>query len=176
MKRLPLFLSISLLFCAFISPSDTRLQKITVYDGKVGFGQWYVCDKAKTTVFEKDKKVITYINKSNFECFGIYFDPMDLHRSTKLHFLAGLETNYKDEHCDLYISFIDAGKKTSDFRKLKVNLAKGELKEFSLPLDEIIIKELKMDFTKVSSVLFYVESKREDGFWGNVVLKDISIL
>ena len=74
------------------------------------------------------------------------------------------------------ISFIDAGKKTSDFRKLKVNLAKGELKEFSLPLDEIIIKELKMDFTKVSSVLFYVESKREDGFWGNVVLKDISIL
>lgn len=176
MNRLLLFLSLALLFCAFISPSDRPLQKITLYDGKVGLGQWYVCDKARTTLYEKEKKAIAYINKSNFECFGIYFDPIDMHRGTRIHFLAGLETNYKDEKCEFYLSFIDVNKRTSDFRKLKVTLSKGELREFSLPLDEIIIKELKMDFSKVSSLLFYIESKREDGYWGNVVLKDIAIL
>jgi len=156
-------------------PSANKIQpKKMVYDGKTGLGQWYVCDKFKTTIYEKDKKMIAYINKSSFECFGLYFDPMDVHRSTHLNFSAGLETNVKDDSVALYISFFDVAKNTSNFRKLKVNLGKGNLKNYTIALDDLIIKELKMDFSKINSILFYVESKKENGFWGNIVIKDIS--
>jgi hypothetical protein len=156
-------------------PSPKKQEKkIVVYDGKTGFGQWYVCDKSKTSLFEKDKKVIAYINKGSFECFGIYFDAVDLTRTTHFNFSSGLETNYKDDSVELFISFIDASKNMSNFKKLKVRVTKGPLKSHSLALDELIIKELKVDFTRINSILLYVDSKREDGYWGNVVLKDLS--
>ncbi|HOY97228.1 MAG TPA: hypothetical protein PK509_15905 [Catalimonadaceae bacterium] len=159
----------------YVPALDKALQKIVIYDGITGLGQWYVCDKSKTTVYEKDKRVITYINKSTFECFGVYFDPVDMHRSSHISFSGSLETNYKDDSVALYVSFFDTAKRTSNFKKLKVTLKRGNLQQFRLPLDDLIIKELKMDFSKINSVLFYVESKKEEGYWGNVVLKDIVI-
>jgi hypothetical protein len=175
-----LILSVLMLGTAFVAKekkpfvSTKFQQEKVVYDGKTGFGQWYVCDKFKTTIYEKEKKVFAYINKSSFECFGLYFDPIDIHRSTHLNFMAEIETRLKEDSVALYISFFDVSKNTSNFRKLKVSLGKGNMKKISLPLDDLIIKELKLDFSKINSILFYVESKRENGFWGNVVLKQIS--
>jgi hypothetical protein len=185
MKKSNLFFStvFGVLCICFISAFTSKPNRIVqsenkpivVYNGVTGYGKWYVCDRSKTTVYEKEKKVITYINKASFDCFGIYFDNLDIHKGSFLTFETGIESNYKEDSVALYISFIDAGKNMTNFKKLKVSVPKGPMKEVKVPLDDIIIKELKVNFFKINSILFYVESKRDHGFWGNVVLKDIQI-
>lgn len=171
MKSLAILLLASL---ALVQTAQSQSPRV-VYDGKTGLNQWYPCDKAKTSIFEKEGKVFAYINQSSFECFGIYFDPLNVSQMRHLEFQVGIENKYAEDSVLVYVSFIDAARKASDFRKLRVPVRKGPLKTVRLDLDDTIIKEIKVDFSRISSILFYVESKREGGFWGNVVLRKISL-
>lgn len=165
-----LFLFLSL-FCR-----PAFAQKATVlYDGKTGLNQWYSCDKTRSTIYEKDSRVIAAVNQSSFECFGLYFDARNLEKMRILEFQAGIENKYTEDSVTLYVSFIDAGKKATDFRRLRVGLQKGPLKMVRLPLDDTIIREIRVDFSRITSLLFYIESKRDGGFWGNLVLKNIHV-
>jgi len=154
----------------------SNLDKHIVYDGKTGFGNWFVCDKKKVSIFEKEKKVVAYINQSHFECFGIFFDPLDVNKFNKLNFLAGIENSYKEDTIALYVSLIDNKKNATNFKKVMLRITKGPVSQHNISLEELIIKDQKVDFTKINSVLFYVGSKRDTGFWGNLVLKEISML
>lgn len=176
---IPLFFLLPQLFAALPQvgiTADSGQKPKVVYNGKTGFGSWYACNKSKVILYEKDKKLIAYVNQSSFECFGIYFEPTDIHRMKYLEFDAGIETNYKEDTVELYVAIIDVSKNMSNFRKLKLRLLKGPVKTFRLALDDAIIRELKLDFSKINSILFYAESKKENGFWGNVVLKNIHLL
>lgn len=176
MKNLP----ISVLLCtALMAVWAFRFipkpEKIILYDGKTGAGYWYSCDKKKTQLFEKDKKLIACINQSHFECFGLYFEPKDLSKHYTLHFQAGIENKYPEDTVSLYVSLLDEKKNSTAFRKANFHLVKGPMVPLRVNLEELFLNDKKVDFTRINSVIFYVGSRRDTGFWGNVLLKDLVV-
>lgn len=164
-----------LLFFLFLSALGfvPKTEKMILYDGKTGAGYWYSCDKKKTQLYEKDKKLIAYINQSHFECFGLYFDSKDFSRHSLVHFQAGMETKYAEDTLSLYVSLIDEKKNTTAFKKVMFRMLKGSTQTYKVNLEELFLQDKRVDFTHINSVLFYVGSRRDSGFWGNVVVKDI---
>jgi hypothetical protein len=173
------FTLLGILICLIFSSGfipNLNQEKHTIYDGKTGLGNWFVCDKKKVTIFEKDKRMVAYINQSHFECFGIFFEPMDVNKFNKLNFLAGIENSYKEDTISLYVSLIDNKKNATNFKQVMLRITKGPVGQQSISLEDLIIKDQKVDFTHINSVLYYVGSKRDTGFWGNLVIKEISML
>lgn len=154
------------------SSSDKHL----VFDGVTGKGQWYSCNKAKAQLFEKDKQLIAYVNQSKMECFGIYFDPINLKAFENLRFSAAIETKMDMDSITLFVSFIDSKKTMTDLKALSVPVLKGSFLPTSISLKELLRNDSKTNFFAVSSILFYAATQKETGFWGNILLKEISLV
>jgi hypothetical protein len=101
---------------------------------------------------------------------------MDVNKFNKLNFLAGIENSYKEDTIALYVSLIDNKKNATNFKKVMLRITKGPISQQSVSLEDLIIKDQKVDFTHINSILYYVGSKRDTGFWGNLVFKDISMI
>lgn len=150
--------------------------KHIVFDGITGKGQWYSCDKTKAQLFEKDKQLIAYINQSKLECFGIYFDPINLKAFDNLNFTAAIETKLNFDSITVFVAFIDSKKTMTDLKALSVPVSKGPFAHFSIPLKDVMRADPKTNFFAINSILFYVSTQKEGGFWGNVLLKDIGLV
>ena len=119
---------------------------------------WYLCDVNNQKIsFEGGAAKISFTNTMG-GCFGIWFDPIDVTKTPKISVKSSFTASSVAKQIDVLVSLTDV-QKNKLYIPAKIKLLEDNkgLIEYIFDYEkEIKEKSIKFDYSKVNSILFFI--------------------
>lgn len=154
--------------------TNQKKSKIIFDKSNLQLNHWYSCDDSKIKIQENNDNVKIAYQNAMGSCFGVWFDSIDV---TKLS-TVNVKLKYEGiDSSEVLIGFTDIYKnKTYEPSKVRVLKSQTGFVEYFIDYkDEIMKNPSKFDFTKVNSLLFFINITGRKNDSGNLIIENISL-
>jgi hypothetical protein len=157
---------------------EVQPEKVILFDNtKLQPDHWYACMPGKPVLDLEKKKLKVSFTAAMGDCFGMWFEAADVTKNPVIKLKANYVAKGTAKNTDLLVCFTDNQKNMTYLPLKKTNLidGKGFVEYFIDYNNEIKQKDIKFDFTKVISILFFINITGNKDNTGDLLIEEISL-
>ena len=138
---------------------------------------WYSCVKDYPVLSMSNSTLYASLSDSKGQCFGIFFDPIDVTKNPILKVRAKFQSSTKVTSVDMLAGFTDSkkGKTYAPEKSAIIESGKG-FTDYVFDYSELVnTAESGIDLTKVTTILIFINIRGMDNISGAVSIEEITL-